>query len=164
MFKHCYLKAHLKPSQYMSSCRLVVKHHSMVLIGIKCINYAKLVYQMRLIHSISQMYWTQSTPCQSGLKSHGRPCLIFYLIKRRSHMGLSEWKNPIFLTPSKIDFLSWNITTGLDYGDLGHFWPPRAIWGVWGAYVGFRGACENQIYQFPHETIFGPEMSFFGPN
>ena len=56
------------------------------------------------------------------------------------------------------------MTTGLDYGDLGHFWPPRAIWGVWGAYVGFRWACGNQIYQFPHGTIFGPEMLFFGPN
>ena len=73
-------------------------------------------------------------------------------------------KTQFFLTPSKIDFLSWNITTGLDYGDLGHFWPPRAIWGVWGAYVGFRGAWKRQIYQFPHEIIFGPEMSFFGPN
>ena len=64
----------------------------------------------------------------------------------------------------EIDFLFQTIPSGLDYGDLGHFWPPRAIWGVWRAYVAFKGASENQIFQFPHETIFGPEMSFVGPN
>ena len=78
--------------------------------------------------------------------------------------GSVRVKKRIFLNPFKIDFFSETIPTGLDYGDLGHFWPPRAIWGVWGAYVGFRGACKNQIFQFPHETIFGPEMSFVGPN
>ena len=56
------------------------------------------------------------------------------------------------------------MTTGLDYGDLGHFWPPMGPLGPWKAYVGFRGAYGNQIYQFPHGTIFGPDMSFFGPN
>ena len=56
------------------------------------------------------------------------------------------------------------MTTGLDYGDLGHFWPPMGPLGPWKAYVGFWWACGGKIYQFPHGTIFRPEMSFFGPN
>ena len=56
------------------------------------------------------------------------------------------------------------MTTGLDDGDLGHFWSPRDPLGPWKAYVGFRWAYGNKIYQFPHGTIFGPDMSFFGPN
>ena len=47
------------------------------------------------------------------------------------------------------------MTTGLDYGDLDHFWPPL---GPWKAYAGLRWAYGNQIYQFAHVTIFGPEM------
>ena len=27
--------------------------------------------------------------------------------------------------------------------------------------MGFRWACRNQIFQFPHGTIFGPEMFFW---
>ena len=64
----------------------------------------------------------------------------------------------------EIDFLFQTIASGLDYDDLDHFWPPRSPLGPWRAYVGFRWACGNQIYQFTRGTIFGPEMSFFGPN
>ena len=67
-------------------------------------------------------------------------------------------------TPSKIGFLLKNIITELNYDDFSHFSPPRAVRGVWGAYVGFWGVCSNQFFQFPHGTVFGPEMSFFGPN
>ena len=77
--KHCHLKAHLKPSQYMSGWRLVVKRHSIVLIRIKCTKYSQLVYQMRLIHSISYPVSKRSQiPWTSLLK-------LFPYKKRRSH-------------------------------------------------------------------------------
>ena len=77
---------------------------------------------------------------------------------------LSEKKNKKILTPPQIVFLLKNIITGPNYVDFGHFSLPRAVRGVWGAYVGFWGVCSNQFFQFPHGTVFGPEMSFFGPN
>ena len=49
-------------------------------------------------------------------------------------MGLSEWKNQFFLTPSKIDFLSWNITTALDW--------IMVIWATFGLPGPFGGSGE----------------------
>ena len=39
-----------------------------------------------------------------------------------------------------------------------------SIFGLPGLSGGLRGACGNQIYQFPNGTIIGPEMSFLDLN
>ena len=58
--------------------------------------------------------------------------------------------------------MKYHHWTGLWW--FGPFFSPQGHLGGLGGLCGVWGACENQIYQFPHETIFGPEMSFFGPN
>ena len=45
------------------------------------------------------------------------------------------------------------MTTGLDYGDLGHFWPPRAIWGFGGPMWGLGWPAETKFTNF-HMGLF----------
>ena len=74
--------------------------------------------------------------------------------------GSVRVKKTIFFTLSTIDFLTWNITIGLDYGDLGHFLPPRAIWGVWGAYVGFGGPAKTKFTNFHMRSFLALRCNF----
>ena len=65
---------------------------------------------------------------------------VFKLMK----LGLFE-RDEEKIIVLEIDFLFQTIPSGLDYGDSGHFWPPRGPLGPWRVYVGFRWAYETKF-------------------
>ena len=72
-------------------------------------------------------------------------------------IALSAFLAQIFLNPEKRNPQQWDLYQS-DPGQV-----PQLPSGL-GNLTRFRWAWGDQIYQFPHGTIFGPEMLFFGPN